>query len=135
MRDGVSFVDDSKATNPEAAAMALTAYDEGIHLILGGSLKGGSFAGLAAAVAAGPVASVDVYGEAGGEISAALESAGVAHRRHRPLADAVAAAAASAHSGEVVLLSPACASFDQFRDYAERGNAFAQLATEVAVGR
>ena len=135
VRDGVSFVDDSKATNPEAAAMALTAYDEGVHLILGGSLKGGSFAGLAAAVAAGPVASVDVYGEAGGQISAALDAAGVAHRRHRPLADAVSAAAADARPGEVVLLSPACASFDQFHDYADRGNAFAQLATEVAVGR
>ena len=52
---GVECVNDSKATNPDAAIKALTAFERGVHLILGGSLKGGSFAALAAAVAAGPV--------------------------------------------------------------------------------
>ena len=135
VRDGVAFVDDSKATNPEAVIKALTAYEEGVRLILGGSLKGGSFSTLAAAVASGPVVSVDVYGEAGGEIAAALAAAGVPHRRHTHFDAAVAAAAAGARAGDVVLLSPACASFDQFRDYAERGDVFAGLAAEVDVGR
>ena len=135
VRDGVSFVDDSKATNPEAVIKALTAYEDGIRLILGGSLKGGSFASLATAVASGPVVSVDVYGEAGAEIAEALAAASVPHRRHTRFDAAVAAAAAGARAGDVVLLSPGCASFDQFRDYAERGDAFARLAAEVDVGR
>ena len=135
VRDGVAFVDDSKATNPEAAIKALTAYDDGVRLILGGSLKGSSFAELATAVANGPVVSVDVYGEAGSQIASALSAARVPHRVHPHLAEAVSAAAAGAQSGDVVLLSPACASFDEFRDYAERGEVFARLAGEVAVGR
>jgi UDP-N-acetylmuramoylalanine--D-glutamate ligase len=134
-RGGVSFVDDSKATNPEAAIKALTAYRRGVHLILGGSLKGGSFGPLAAAVAAGPVASVDLTGEAAEAIAAELDAAGVTFRRHRHLAAAVTAAAADAAPGDTVLLSPACASFDEFRDYVERGEVFAELAAEVPVGR
>jgi UDP-N-acetylmuramoylalanine--D-glutamate ligase len=135
VRDGVSFVDDSKATNPEAAIKALTAYDAGVRLILGGSLKGSEFGELAAAVASGPVVSVDVYGEAAGQIAAALAAARVPHRRHLHMAAAVTTAAAGAQPGDVVLLSPACASFDEFRDYAERGDVFAGLAGEVSVGR
>ena len=134
-REGVLFVDDSKATNPEAAIKALTAYGDGVHLILGGSLKGSSFAPLADAIARGPVVSVDVYGEAAAAISEALSAAAVPHRRHPHMDDAVRAAAYGAHTGDVVLLSPACASFDEFRDYAERGAAFACLALEVPVGR
>ena len=134
-RGGVSFVDDSKATNPEAVIKALTAYRHGVRLILGGSLKGASFAPLAAAVAAGPVSSVDLYGEAAPAIAAALDGAGVAYHRHDRMADAVAAAAADARPGDTVLLSPACASFDEFRDYVHRGEAFAELAGEVTVGR
>jgi len=134
-RGGVVFVDDSKATNPEAAIKALTAYEDNVRLILGGSLKGSSFSELATAVAAGPVVSVDVYGEAGAQIASALAAARVPHRRHAHLAEAVTAAAAGARPGDVVLLSPACASFDEFRDYADRGDAFARLAGEVAVGR
>jgi UDP-N-acetylmuramoylalanine--D-glutamate ligase len=134
-RGGVSFVDDSKATNPEAVIKALTAYRHGVRLILGGSLKGASFASLAAAVVAEPVASVDLYGDAAPAIAAALDDAGVAYRRHGRMAGAVAAAAADARPGDTVLLSPACASFDEFRDYAHRGEAFAELAGEVTVGR
>jgi UDP-N-acetylmuramoylalanine--D-glutamate ligase len=134
-RGGVAFVDDSKATNPEAAIKALTAFDHGVRLILGGSLKGGSFAELARAIADGPVASVEVCGEAGAEVSRALTATGVPHRRHTTFADAVAAAAASAKPGDTVLLSPACASFDEFRDYAHRGDTFRELAQEVPVDR
>jgi UDP-N-acetylmuramoylalanine--D-glutamate ligase len=133
-RGGVSFVDDSKATNPEAVMQGLTAFDRGVHLILGGSLKGGSFAPLAEAVAAGPIASVHLIGEAAQAIGAALDETGVAYSRDETLDVAVRSAAAVAGRGDTVLLSPACASFDQFRDYEQRGEVFAELAREVPVG-
>jgi UDP-N-acetylmuramoylalanine--D-glutamate ligase len=131
---GVEFVDDSKATNPDATAKALTAYESGVHLILGGSLKGGGFGPLAEAVAAGPVAGVYLIGQAADAIAQALDEAGVGYERSGTLEVAVRSAAAQAGSGDVVLLSPACASFDQFRDYADRGQTFARIAREVAGG-
>ena len=133
-RDGVAFVNDSKATNPEAAMMALTAFDGGVRLILGGSLKGASFAELAEAVADGPVAGVYLIGQAAGTIAAELDERGVAHTDSGDLTTAIAQAAADASPGDTVLLSPACASFDQFRDYEHRGDEFRRLAGEVPVG-
>jgi UDP-N-acetylmuramoylalanine--D-glutamate ligase len=129
---GVEFVNDSKATNPDATIQALTAFPAGVHLILGGSLKGADFAGLARAVAAGPVARVYLIGQAAESLAAALDAAGVASERSGTLGAAVQAAAANARPGETVLLSPACASFDQFRDYEDRGEAFRRLAQEAA---
>ncbi|MGZ4481172.1 MAG: UDP-N-acetylmuramoyl-L-alanine--D-glutamate ligase [Gaiellales bacterium] len=133
-RGGVRFVDDSKATNPEAAMKALTAFDSGVHLILGGSLKGGSFEALAAAVRAGPVAGVYLIGEASGALGAALAAEGVGFQRCGDLVTAVSAAATAARPGDTVLLSPACASFDQFRDYQHRGETFRELARGEPVG-
>ena len=101
-----SFVNDSKATNPEAAMMALTAFDDGIRLILGGSLKGASFAELAEAVADGPVAGVYLIGQAAGAIATELDERGVAHTDSGDLPAAVAQAAADASPGDTVLLSP-----------------------------
>jgi UDP-N-acetylmuramoylalanine--D-glutamate ligase len=129
---GVDYVNDSKATNPDATVSALTAFTGGVHLILGGSLKGSDFSGLARAVAAGPVAHVYLIGQAADAIAAALDVEGVAFERPGTLAAAVAAAAAAASPGDTVLLSPACASFDQFRDYEDRGDAFRRLAQEAA---
>jgi len=129
---GVEYVNDSKATNPDATIQALTAFPAGMHLILGGSLKGSDFSGLASAVAAAPVERADLSGEAADAIAAALDGAGVAFERAGTLDAAVHAAAAAARPGETVLLSPACASFDQFRDYEDRGETFRRLAREVA---
>jgi len=128
---GVEFVNDSKATNPDATIQALTAFPAGVHLILGGSLKGADFTGLARAVAAGPVARVYLIGQAADSIATALAGVGVVLERSGTLREAVRSAAAAAGPGETVLLSPACASFDQFRDYADRGEAFRRLAQEV----
>jgi len=125
-RDGVRYVNDSKATNVAAARRALAAYaDEPVRLILGGSLKGEDFAPLAEAI--GPnVRSIHLIGEAAAPLAAALE-------RLEPftdgdLASAVAHAAALASPGDVVLLSPANASFDQFENFEHRGDAFRVLA-------
>jgi UDP-N-acetylmuramoylalanine--D-glutamate ligase len=125
--DGVAYVNDSKATNVAAARPALAAYaGEPVHLILGGSRKGESFDALASAV--GPnVRCAYLIGEAADEIAAALEAAGVRHARAGDLETAVRAASAAARPGDVVLLSPACASYDQFRDFEERGERFRAL--------
>jgi UDP-N-acetylmuramoylalanine--D-glutamate ligase len=123
--NGVLYVNDSKATNVASAARGIGAFDGGVHAILGGSLKGGGFTGLRDALASRAVAAY-LIGEAAERLEADLEGA-VPLRRSGDLATAVGEASAAARPGEVVLLSPACASFDQFRDYEERGEAFRSL--------
>jgi UDP-N-acetylmuramoylalanine--D-glutamate ligase len=122
---GVLYVNDSKATNVSSAVRGIEAFDGGVHAILGGSLKGGSFEGLRDALASRAVAAY-LIGEAAGRLEADLEGT-VPLNRSGDLAIAVSDAAAAAEPGEVVLLSPACASFDQFRDYEERGEVFRSL--------
>ena len=128
--DGVSYVNDSKATNVAAAAAALQACGDGVHAILGGSLKGATFTELRDAVAAHCTACY-LIGEAAGRLREDLESAGVPLHDSGDLATAVAAAAAAAAPGETVLLAPACASFDAFRDYEQRGERFRELVAEL----
>ena len=124
---GVRWVDDSKGTNIGATAAGLAGYPpQTIHLILGGLGKGQDFRELRSAVI-GRVARAYLIGRAEGEIAAALDGA-VPLELCGTLAEAVQRAAATARPGDTVLLSPACASFDQFADYADRGRAFAHLA-------
>jgi UDP-N-acetylmuramoylalanine--D-glutamate ligase len=123
--NGVLYVNDSKATNVSSALRGIEAFDGGVHVILGGSLKGGGFEGLREAVASRCVAAY-LIGEAAGRLETDLEGT-VPLQRSGDLQTAVRAATAAARPGEVVLLSPACASFDQFRDYEERGEAFRSL--------
>ena len=125
--DGVRWVNDSKATNPEAAERALGAYPPGLRVILGGSLKGSSFTELAYRAHRSGVARAYLIGEAADEIAEALAAAGVRFLHSRDLENAVADARAEAEPGDVVLLSPACASYDQFRDFEERGEQFRAL--------
>ena len=129
--DGVRFVNDSKATNTAAARRGIAAYPgEPLRLILGGSLKGESFEELAETLPAN-VRSIDLIGEATEELAAALGRAGRLYRRSGDLATAVGAAAGEALPGDVVLLSPACASYDQFRNFEERGDAFRRLVGDL----
>jgi UDP-N-acetylmuramoylalanine--D-glutamate ligase len=123
--NGVLYVNDSKATNVASAARGIGAFDGGVHAILGGSLKGGGFTGLRDVLASRAVAAY-LIGEAAERLAADLEGT-VPLRRSDDLPTAVGEASAAARPGEVVLLSPACASFDQFRDYEERGEAFRSL--------
>ncbi|MFL5967836.1 MAG: Mur ligase family protein [Gaiellaceae bacterium] len=129
---GVRYVNDSKATNTAAARRGIAAYAaEPLRLILGGSLKGESFDDLAAALP-DTVRSIDLIGEASDTIAAALDGARRSYRRSNTLAEAIAAIANDAERGDVVLLSPACASYDQYRNYEERGDAFRRLVEALA---
>jgi UDP-N-acetylmuramoylalanine--D-glutamate ligase len=126
-RDGVLYVNDSKATNVASTLVALRAYaDRPIHLILGGQSKGQDFAPLAAVVDEGCRA-VYLIGEDAQAIGAALADSGVRQHDDQTLERALLAARAAAQPGDVVLLSPGCASFDQFADYEARGERFREL--------
>jgi UDP-N-acetylmuramoylalanine--D-glutamate ligase len=126
-RDGVLYVNDSKATNVDAARVGIEAFDPGTVLaILGGSLKGGSFVGLRDALASRAKAAY-LIGEAAERLAADLDGA-VPLTRSGDLAAAVADARAAASPGDVILLSPACASYDQFENYEKRGQKFRELA-------
>jgi UDP-N-acetylmuramoylalanine--D-glutamate ligase len=128
-RDGVLYVNDSKATNVAAARRGIEAFEGGVHAILGGSLKGGGFEGLREAVSARCRACY-LIGEAAARL--ARDLAGTAPLV--PCGDletAVEAASAAARPGEVVLLSPACASYDRYRDFEERGEEFRRLVTRA----
>ncbi len=130
---GVRFVNDSKATNVGAATVGMRAFEGGVHAILGGSPKGEDFKPLAAPVAE-RCRAVYLIGEAAGEIEAALApaiEAGVELSRSGTLEVAVEVAADAARPGEVVLLSPACASFDAFRDFEQRGERFREIVGEL----
>jgi UDP-N-acetylmuramoylalanine--D-glutamate ligase len=126
-RRGVRYVNDSKATNVAAALRALAAYeDEPVRLILGGSSKGEDFAPLAAML--GPnIRAVYVIGETADELARAIPDT----IRAGDLATAVERASAAGQPREVVLLSPACASYDQFRDFEERGEEFRRLVQNL----
>jgi len=126
---GVLYVNDSKATNVASAIRGIEAFDGGVHAILGGSLKGGGFAGLRAAVVSRATACY-LIGTAVDELARDLDGAAQLHHC-ATLERAVDLAATAARPGEVVLLSPACASFDGFRDYEHRGDRFRELVAAI----
>jgi UDP-N-acetylmuramoylalanine--D-glutamate ligase len=128
-RGGVRFVNDSKATNVDSTLVALASYPDGVHLIAGGRGKAQDFTPLAAPVAE-RCRAVYLIGEAADELAGALGATGVPLHRSATLERAVAEAAAAARPGETVLLSPACASFDQFPDFEARGDRFRSLVSD-----
>jgi UDP-N-acetylmuramoylalanine--D-glutamate ligase len=128
---GVRYVNDSKATNVAAALRALEALgDAPLHLILGGRGKNESYEPLAEALS--PDDRAYLIGEAAPEIAPALERSRVPFLDAGSLDDAFRRASATAVSGDVVLLSPACASFDQFADFEDRGDAFRRLVEALS---
>lgn len=132
---GVRFVNDSKATNTDAVLKGLTAFpNDRVILLLGGHDKGTPLDAFATAVASA-VAAVVTFGEAGPRFHAALEpaatAAGVAVASAPNLRAAVDVARTLAHPGDVVLLSPACSSFDEFSGFEERGRAFKDLVSSL----
>jgi UDP-N-acetylmuramoylalanine--D-glutamate ligase len=131
---GIEYVNDSKATNPDATLKALSSFPgRPLTVLVGGRNKGNSFAELGHALAQARARAV-VFGEAAGEIARDLEGTGVRFGRAAGLVDALAQAVATAEPGSVVLLSPACASFDEFAGYADRGRAFRRLVHQIDDG-
>jgi UDP-N-acetylmuramoylalanine--D-glutamate ligase len=128
--NGVLFVNDSKATNVASALVGIDSFPGGVHVILGGRSKGGGYGELVAAVAERCRAAY-LIGETAPALREALEPAGVPLHDCGDLEHAVAAAAAAARDGDVVLLSPACPSYDQYRSYEERGDHFRALARAI----
>jgi UDP-N-acetylmuramoylalanine--D-glutamate ligase len=126
MLRGVRYINDSKATNTAAARRGVAAYDTPLRLILGGSLKGEDFGPFARDLPAN-VRSIYLIGEATDELAAALDSVGRSYTRDGELARALAHASADAEAGDIVLLSPAAASYDQFDNFEQRGDAFRRL--------
>ena len=122
---GVLYVNDSKATNVASAVKGIEAFEGGVHVILGGSLKGGAFTGLREAVKTRCRAAY-LIGDAADRLADDLDGTVPLHRCGT-LERAVGHASGAAKPGEVVLLSPASASFDHFRDYEQRGERFREL--------
>lgn len=129
--EGVTYVNDSKATNPDAAMAALDAYPERVHLIAGGRAKGTPFGPLAAR-AAGALLSAHLIGEAADELAAELQAVGVPVAIAGAMATAVRNAHEAARPGDVVLLAPACTSFDQYADFEQRGADFRAAVGSLA---
>ena len=128
VREGVSWVNDSKATNVASTLVALRALSGGIHLIAGGRGKGQDFDPLAPLVGK-RCRAVYLIGEAAGELATALVRTPVPIRQAGDLERAVSSARIAARPGETVLLSPACASYDQYQDFEQRGEHFRALVT------
>ena len=131
---GVTFVNDSKATNPDAVRKALTAFDERpMVLLLGGRNKGNDFGELARACGARCRLSI-LFGEARAELQAAFARAAAPYALAETMLGALAVAVGDARDGDVVLLSPACASFDEFTDFEDRGRTFTAAVTALVDG-
>lgn len=129
---GAYWFNDSKATNPDAVSKALGAFGERpLVVLLGGRNKGNDFGSLATQVAERVRAAV-VFGEAREDIGKALRAAGLEPTVTPTLTEAVTAAASIAERGDAVVLSPACASFDEFSSYEERGQVFKDLVKGLA---
>jgi UDP-N-acetylmuramoylalanine--D-glutamate ligase len=131
---GVAWYDDSKGTNVGATVAALSGMDRPVVLIAGGDGKGQDFAPLAPAVRA-RAHSVVLIGRDAPLIERAIAGAGARIRRAADMDEAVSEAAQAAAPGDAVLLSPACASYDMYRDYVQRAEAFASSVRRLAERR
>lgn len=129
--NGVKYVNDSKGTNPEASIKALEAFDRPIVLLAGGRNKGSDFTEFAR-LARQKTRVMVILGECAAEIEQAARQAGVTNiLKAASFNEAVLMAHGAAKSGDVVLLSPACASWDMFKNYEERGELFRQIVYDL----
>lgn len=132
--DGVLYINDSKATNSDSAIMALNSYEENICILLGGSPKKADYSHLAKTIVARD-AKVILFGQTKDEIARELEKAGMTgYHKVNDMLEAVLLAKKEAKKGDIVLLSPACPSFDFFRDFEHRGEAFKEIVHGIEKG-
>ena len=132
--DGITFIDDSKGTNVAATVTALTSLDGPKIVLLGGQGKGENYRDLAQTVAAEAKAAV-LFGAEAAALAEALSAAGFhGYSVEKDLSGAFVRAMEGAETGDIVLLSPACTSWDQYRSYIERGRHFKELVREKADG-
>ncbi|MFL6007190.1 MAG: Mur ligase family protein [Gaiellaceae bacterium] len=129
-RDGVRWINDSIATNTLAARAGVEAFDAPVRLILGGRAKGEDYTAFARSLP-DRVAAAYLVGEASDELASAFEAAGRSFERAGTIERAVELAASTARPGDVVLLSPACASYDQFTNFERRGEEFRRLVSKL----
>ena len=129
-RDGVLWVNDSKATNVAATRSALESLERPVVLLAGGKDKGEDFRGLRDSLAG--ARAVVVFGAAAGRLAEELDGAAALVRMEGDFSEVLHTAKGLAQDGDIVLLSPACSSFDMFDDYEDRGRRFADLAGEIA---
>lgn len=133
--NGISYYDDSIGTTPGSAIAALHAFAEPKVMILGGSDKGSTYEHLAAEMAKSNVRHTFLIGSEAPKIQAAIEATGVSDFTNLgtlvTMGEVVGAAQAAAKPGDVVILSPACASFDMFRNYADRGDQFIAAVNDL----
>lgn len=129
-REGVLWINDSKATNLASTRVALRSMDRPFVLLLGGRHKGEPYTGLLPEIAS--ARRVIAFGEAGEIVERELAGHVAVQRVDGPFEEAVGAARVAARAGDALLLSPACSSFDMFRDYEERGRCFVEIATREA---
>ncbi|MFC1490419.1 UDP-N-acetylmuramoyl-L-alanine--D-glutamate ligase [Candidatus Latescibacterota bacterium] len=127
--NGVKFYNDSKATTPEAASAAVKAFGSNVIPIFGGYDKGVEFDAMAGEIA-DTIQWAAVIGVTAEKISGALSKEGIASANYSSLAEALAGCIARAHTGDIILLSPGCASYDMFSDYEKRGEIFKSLVRE-----
>jgi UDP-N-acetylmuramoylalanine--D-glutamate ligase len=132
--DGVRYYDDSFGTAPETAIVAIQAFSQPKVIILGGSDKGADYKELAKTVAESNVRKVLLIGQQAARLQAALDAAGFSNYipGGQDINQIVATARAQAQPGDVVLLSPACASFDMFKNYKDRGEQFKRAVLAAA---
>jgi len=132
--DGVKYINDSFATNPGPTIAAIKSFKENKVLILGGSSKGADFGELAQLISKSSVSAVVLIGDEAEKIEAALKMAGykgMLYEAGYSFMDAIKLAKIEAKPGDYVVLSPACASFDMFKNYKERGEKFREAIREI----
>lgn len=129
---GVRLINDSKSTNADSAIAALRAIDRPAVLLLGGRSKGAGYKALSEEIHARDVRTVVAFGEAANDFERILADSGIEAVLAPTLEEAVEAGLAAASAGDVLLFSPACSSFDSYRNYEERGDAFVRAVRRVA---
>ena len=128
----MEYINDSKATNINSVIVAINTFDQPIVLILGGYNKGANFRLLLPHIKSSHVRDIVSYGDAGGQINTALGDA-VRSVQVSDLSSAVKKAQLMAAPGDIVLLSPGCASYDEFSNFEERGNHFKSIIKSIEI--